>query len=166
MKKLLIFPIIILLFSCNEGAKTVQNKQSAIESKSNNTKFGNFDWLIGNWKRVNDSDGKETFENWKNMSSTEYSGVGYTIKNGDTISQENMSLTKSADTWSLFVKTPDEKKPVEFKIKEISDKQFVFTNDSIDFPKRIKYWMVKDTLKANISNEQMDILFEFIRISR
>jgi len=163
MKKLLILSVGMLVVSCNQNTKT--NTES-IETESS-TKTGvaeNFDWLTGKWKRLNEEAGKETFENWDKTSPSEYSGIGFSMKGGDTISQENMSLIESNGKWSLFVKTKDEKAPIEFKMTESKINEFICINDSIDFPKRIHYQLEGEKLKAKISNEKMEIPFEFERI--
>jgi hypothetical protein len=61
MRKIYFLSIIIFAVACNQKVKTNQNKTSVTESKVEVK--GNFDWLSGNWKRLNDKEGKETFEN-------------------------------------------------------------------------------------------------------
>ena len=43
----------------------------------------------------------------------------------------------------------------------LKNNEFVCVNDSIDFPKKIKYWTDGEKIKAKISNEEMEIPFEF-----
>lgn len=166
MKKIftLLFPI--LVFSCNPRSKTNQDEKLKIgsQTKSDSNINVHFDWLIGNWKRVNEVAGKETFENWEKISSNKYSGIGYTLQNGDTISQEKMDIMVTDTNWKLIVKIPKEKQTTEFKITEIKTNEFICINDSNDFPKRIKYWLDGDIMKANISNNKMEIHFEFKKI--
>ena len=65
MKKIVILSItaiaILFLSSCisknSEESKTQNNEIS----KSTE----NFDWLLGNWKRNNEKENRETFEIWK-----------------------------------------------------------------------------------------------------
>ena len=38
--------------------------------------------------------GKETFENWKKINNSEYNGIGFTMKNNDTLSKEEMKILK------------------------------------------------------------------------
>jgi hypothetical protein len=45
-------------------------------------KTKNFDRLLGKWERLNEEEGKETFENWNKIKEKEYSGIGFTIQNG------------------------------------------------------------------------------------
>lgn len=162
MRKIYFLSIITFAIACNQKEKTDQNKTSATGSKVEVK--GNFDWLSGNWRRLNDKEGKETFENWKKISSSEYSGIGFTMQKGNTINQEQISLIESNGKWNLFVQVPSDKEPIKFKMTEFGNDKFICVNDSIDFPKRIQYWLEKDKLKAKISNEKMDISFEFEKV--
>ncbi len=162
MKIIYILLVSTLVISCKQNKQTNPVENSAIESKTEITE--NFDWLKGDWKRLNDKEGKETFEYWTKISPTEFSGIGFTMQKGDTISFEEMQLINSSEKWSLFVKTSDENKPIEFQMTESKNNEFVCTNDSWDFPKQIKYWFEDDKLKANVSNEEMEIYFEFEKI--
>lgn len=162
MRKVFTLLITITALSCNQNTKSTQPEKTAMETKSEVTE--NFDWLTGKWKRLDDKDGKKTFENWDKLSAGEYSGFGYTLLKNDTITQEKMSLVQKEGQWSLFVKMPEEKAPTEFKMIEFNSTRFICINDSIDFPKRIEYWVENEQLKAKISNEELVISFEFEKI--
>ncbi|WP_260509630.1 DUF6265 family protein [Empedobacter falsenii] len=151
----------IFVLSCNENKKSNQTENAEIESKK---ATDNLDWLTGNWKRLNEEAGKETFENWKKISESEYSGIGFTLKNGDTISQEKMDLIESNGNWSLFVKMPNDKKATKFKMTKKNNNEFICVNDSIDFPKKVQYSFDGKRIKAKISNKQMEVPFEFEKI--
>lgn len=150
MKKTIFFALATLVVACNSTPSAKQLVQSE-----------NLDWLLGKWKRLNDEKGNQTFENWTKVSPREYAGIGFTLQNGDTISQEQMTFRESDGTWKLLVKTPEEKTPVEFKMSELSKNKFVCMNDSIDFPTKIRYWKEGERLKASISNKSMEIPFDF-----
>ena len=160
MKKSLLLLMTILVLSCNENSTTNQTENSEVESET----AENFDWLTGKWKRLNEEAGKETFENWDKISANEYSGIGFTMQKGDTVSQEKMNIIEIGGKWTLLVKMPDEKESTKFKIAELKKNEFVFVNDSIDFPKKVKYWVEGEKIKATISNEEMEIPFEFEKI--
>ena len=85
MNKILILLIGVLIISCNQSKK--ENQKTDVKSTTLTEKSENFDWLLGKWKRLNEEEGKETFENWKKIKETEYSGIGFTMQNGDTIKQ-------------------------------------------------------------------------------
>ena len=160
MKKTLLFLTTILILSCNQNSN--ENQSENIETETKNVE--NFDWLIGKWKRLNNEVGKETFENWEKISPKEYSGIGFTIQKEDTVSQETMNIIENDGKWILFVKMPNEKEPTKFKNAQLKNNEFIFVNDSIDFPKKIKYWIDGEKIKATVSNEEMEIPFEFEKV--
>ncbi len=160
MKKSVILLVSILVLSCNQNKNVNQNENSETEIEV----AQNLDFLIGNWKRLNEGAGKETFENWKKISPTEYSGIGFTMQKGDTISQEKMNFVEANGKWDLFVKMPEDKEPTKFQMTELKNNEFVCVNESIDFPKKIQYSFDGEKLKAKISNEEMEIPFEFEKV--
>ncbi|NQX82462.1 MAG: hypothetical protein HRT66_10775 [Flavobacteriaceae bacterium] len=160
MKKILILLVIIFTFSCNCNKKKDNKSKTNQVTESKN----NFDWLLGKWKRNNEEQGKETFENWSKISDSKYTGIGYTMKDGDTIKQENISLIKSGNQWNLTVKVPEESQPIFFEMIDQKENSFVCKNDSIDFPNKIKYWKNKDKINASVSSSEMEIEFEFEKI--
>ena len=161
MKKILFLAISgIFLFSCNqknEAKPTEVEKEAKVETQ-------NFDWLLGEWKRNNEEKGKETFENWKKINDSEYNGIGFTLKNKDTLSKEEMKIVENNGEWNLIVKTRDEKEPTKFKMSELKSDKFVCVNDTIDFPKRIEYWRNGEKINATVSGGDLKIPFEFERI--
>ncbi len=158
---LLIATAILSFNSCtDEGekeTKTMNDKEMVTE---------NFDWLLGNWKRIKEEAGKETFENWQKISNTEYTGLGFTMQNGDTIKQEKIRLIKSDDNWNLEVQPQDETSLVIFNMTSFNEQEFVCENKMLDFPKLIKYWRSENNLYALVSGDDMEISFEFERIKK
>ncbi|MDW5289902.1 DUF6265 family protein [Formosa sp. PL04] len=159
MKNLMIICFALFLCSCNQGKKkqqTTEPSHTVSEQQSED-----FDWLLGNWKRLDEELGKATFENWKKINDTEYSGIGFTKQNGDTISQELIQLIKVNEAWDLNVKTPEEDSWTIFEgIKHNTD-SFTCENTEIEFPNTIKYWINGTTLHAMVSGGDMEISFEF-----
>ena len=159
MRNILILLLIVTTISCEFGdKKTDTNKTKTTVVKSD------FDWLIGKWKRNNEEEGKETFENWNKVSSSEYYGIGFTMQNGDTIKQERMKITKHNSKWNLAVKTPEESEYIIFELTDLQEDSFAFKNDSIDFPNLIKYWKNKDKINASVAGGDFKIEFQFERI--
>lgn len=157
--KLTIIISIIMSFtfvSCNTNSKT---KASSIDEK-----YENFDWLLGNWKRCNEEQGKETFENWRKVSNSEYFGIGFTMQDGDTIKQEKINLINQNGKWDLVVKVPEDTKSIIFKMTDLNKHSFTCENDSLDFPKLIKYWKDGLKIKALVAGKDLEIPFEFERI--
>ena len=111
MKKVLILCIGIMIASCNQTKK-----------------IENFDWLVGKWIRLNEEEGKETFENWKKISPAEYVGIGFTMQDGDTIKQESIRLIKSDQKWKLVVKVPEEAESITFSGTSHTENEFIVEN--------------------------------------
>ncbi len=120
------------------------------------------DWLLGEWERLNEEDGKTTLEFWEKENPGRYKGIGFTMQNGDTIKLEKMTLAKSESLWNLTVMVLNED-AVTFTGTHFSDKTFTAENNEIEFPNTIKYWMKADTLKASVSNSDFEILFDFMK---
>lgn len=160
MKTIVKFTAIILIAfvftMCN--SKQNENKDTTM------TKSENFDWLLGKWQRTNEEQGKTTFENWEKTNNSEYNGIGFTIQNADTISQETMKIVGTNGKWNLLVKTLEEKEFVRFEMSEIQEDKFECKNDTLDFPKLIKYWKSKDKINALVSGDNLEIPFEFKRV--
>ena len=146
MKRLfLALSSLLLLFSCTNDAE-------------------DFDWLIGEWKRVNAEEDFKTYEIWikdKNY----YSGLGYTMLDDDTIFKENLKLFKENDEWTLQVTGVNEA-PTPFVLSELKPEYFIAENDTNEFPKKIIYKLQNDTLKANVSTTEFDVDFEFVKIQK
>ena len=145
-------------------AFTMCNTKQSENTETKNKKSENFDWLLGKWQRANEEKDKTTFENWEKINNSEYNGIGFTIQNNDTISQEIMRILKTDGKWDLFVKTPEEKDFIKFEMSEIKEDRFEFKNDTLDFPKLIKYWKNGDKINALVSGDSLEIPFEFRHI--
>ena len=154
----------IMIMGCNQTKKEKQKEE--IKSETMIEKSVDFDWLLGKWKRLNEENGKETFENWNKISETEYSGIGYTMQNGDTIKQEKIRLTKTSGKWNLTVKVPEESESIIFNGISHNETEFTCENNEIDFPNNIKYWKNGNRINAMVSGGKIEILFEFVKINK
>jgi len=115
-------------------------------------------FIIGNWERLTDAKGKKTYENWK----TDFTGLGITIKEKDTVFKEVLSIISINDTLTLKVENVNETGTL-FKITSQTDTSFVAENPTHDFPTKIKYWLENKQLKAHVSNKEFGIDFVFIK---
>ena len=163
MKKILIL-LIGMVMSCNQTKKEKQKEEIKFETMIE--KSENFDWLLGKWKRLNEEEGKETFENWNKLNETEYSGIGFTIQNGDTIKQEKIRLTKTSGKWDLTVKIPEESESITFNGISHNETEFTCENNEIDFPNKIKYWKNGNRINAMVSGGGMETPFEFEKLNK
>ena len=160
MRKITLLALILLIFSCKEKATTVIKKQE-VET------IQNFEWLLGTWQRTNEAEGKQTYENWHKKSATEYVGLGFTIKNKDTLSSEKMQLIKTSNEWNLVVSVVgkgDDTSATTFKMIKKGKESFTCENKEIDFPNTIHYEKNNKNIKALIRGGDMEILFEFKRL--
>ncbi|QDO92602.1 hypothetical protein FNB79_00930 [Formosa sediminum] len=162
MKKLVIICLVILFWACNQTKKDTLNVKASPERTIADGEH--MDWVIGSWQRLNEEAGKETFENWKKTNPTTYTGIGFTLQNGDTIQQELIQLMKAKDSWNLKVKTPNEIDWTTFKGIDYSTTHFSCENTEIEFPNQIKYWINLDTLHAMVSGSGMEIPFKFKKL--
>ena len=150
--KLTILLFLFLVFtSCKNDT---DNSEKQIQSQEN------FDWLVENWIRTNDSEDIQTYENWKKLSDKVYLGEGYSLKNKDTIFKENMELRNQDGDWK-FIVTGVNEEPTIFHVLIIENKRFIAENLLNDFPKRITYFIQDEKLKALISADKKNIFFEF-----
>ena len=156
MYKLTLLLTIFVFFSCH----------SSTNQKSLNKDHKPFDWLLGKWERTNEEKGKSTFENWAKINPTEYEGIGFTLQNGDTIKQEKMRIIQQNNKWHLLVKVPGESHATTFPITEIKNNEFTCTNDTLDFPKIIKYWKSGEQINALVAGGSLKIDFAFQAIKK
>jgi hypothetical protein len=154
----------LIMITCSIFAFTMCNTKPTNNSAKNDKNAENFDWLLGKWKRTNEIQPKETFEYWEKVNETEYHGIGFSIQAKDTVSQEKMIIIKTNHAWNLRVKVPNEKEFTNFEITKITDNQFECKNDSLSFPKLIKYWKNGNHINALVEGDSLKLSFEFERI--
>lgn len=116
------------------------------------------DFLLGYWNRINNNPEKKTYEIWK----PNFTGIGFTMKGKDTTFIEILSIVEINDTLVYKVEGVNEN-PTLFKFTEQTDTSFTCENPENEFPKKIKYEMVSDTLKAIISAGEHSIEFLFVK---
>ncbi|TMM29383.1 hypothetical protein FDT66_09655 [Polaribacter aestuariivivens] len=140
MKYFLLICSFLLIISCKTETENV-NKPT---------------FIIGKWIRLNDKEGYKTYENWN----TNFTGVGYTLKNKDTTFKEIMSIVSVNDTFQLKVEGVNETATF-FKFTSQTDTSFVCENAQNEFPTKIKYYIENKQLKAFVSNDDFSIDFVF-----
>lgn len=117
-------------------------------------------FLIGNWQRINDKPNEKTFEVWKN----DLTGTGFTLSKNKKIFEENLRIINSKDTLYLEVSGVNEAATL-FQFTSQTDTSFICENQKNEFPKKIKYWLEKDTLNALVSAEELNIKFQFEKMN-
>lgn len=155
MKNLLALIIFAMTLSC--GKPATKNTPAASQEVS-----ANFDWLLGDWQRSNDAENQQTSEHWEKSKTGDYSGIGFTLQNQDTVFKENMSLVKLDDVWNLKVDIADED-PTYFTFSALEENKFICVNPENDFPKKITYERKGNNLFANISDDKNAVAFVFVK---
>lgn len=169
MKNLITFLFAIsFLQACSPKPKAADSKeeQSFILKDSTPIQFNkttNFNWLVGNWKRMHEKAPNQTFEVWQKKSDGRFLGHGFVMKNQDTVWQEKMTFSKIDSSWTLQVKTPGNQDLVEFQLSEFDSTSFVVENYNHDFPKKIKYWINHNHLQAIVEGDSKKIEFQFAK---
>ncbi|PQJ77551.1 hypothetical protein BTO16_17200 [Polaribacter glomeratus] len=116
-------------------------------------------FLIGNWMRLNDKESSQTYETWN----TNFTGIGYTKQGQKTNFKEILSIIYIKDT--LYLKVEDvNKTPTLFKFTQQTDTSFVCENPKNEFPKKIKYFLENNQLKAIVYTDDFRINFVFEKI--
>lgn len=164
MNKILISVLFLFMIAC-QSKSTETSQESSEPSVTIQEETPNFDWLIGQWERVNEEKGKNTYENWEKIKEGHYYGFGFTMRNGDTITQEKMTIIQSNEEWKLTVKVPEDTAAVDFDLSNLNDNEFTFVNKEIDFPNTIHYWKNGDQIQATVANSEFQIDFEFKRLN-
>lgn len=120
-----------------------------------------FDWLLGDWIRLGEKDGKETFEHWEKISDESYKGFGFTLLGKDTVWQEKMRWGNFEGQWLFAVIAGKDSDQTLFVSTSIEEKRFTVENHTNEFPQKIVYYYEDDRLKATISGGGPVIDFEF-----
>ena len=140
MRKLFAILILTCLFSCS--------KQELKKP----------DFILGYWIRQNDKPNQKTYEIWN----SDFTGIGFTMQQRDTIFKEVLSIVKKNDSLFLQVIGVNEQ-PTLFNFTEQTESSFTCENLKNEFPKKIKYRIESDTLKATVSNDDFSIDFVFTK---
>lgn len=131
--------------------------------ESNKQKFKKLEWLMGKWIRTNTEVGQSGYETWAKVSDLKLRGKGVTFKGKEVIFVENLEfIVKGADIFYTVVVT-GEKKPVYFKMTELSNDGFTCENPEHDFPKKITYTRNGNNIKAVISGNGQSVDYIFKR---
>jgi len=166
MKKIVVILMLSSVFACSpKQGNDEKSEEKIIKSETLQAIDNpNFDWLVGNWKRLSEDAQKETFENWVKKTDSQFLGHGFVMAGSDTVWQERMELSKSDSIWVLKVETPGNDDLVSFTLTEHNSHSFIVENPAHDFPKKIKYWKDNEALKALVSGGENEISFEFEKL--
>jgi hypothetical protein len=118
---------------------------------ANAQKATQFNWLVGTWK-MNAGSG-HVIEQWKQSNDSTFQGKSLFVKApGDSVLQESieLSLRKGELSYNPTVVNQNNRQPVKFQIIFIGKGEFICENRVHDFPQRIAYRRIKNSLFASI----------------
>lgn len=124
-----------------------------------------FGWLTGTWKLKD----KNVYEHWKVADDGKtLEGISYGIKNTDTTIMEQILLTYEGGSFHYKPDVAGNQERVDFKISKLTSDSFVAENQLHDFPKVIRYRLVrkedKDFIEASIEGNGKVIPYLFQRL--
>lgn len=108
-----------------------------------------FSWLSGAW--VSESQGVWVEEHWTHPRGGTLMGTNRSGKDDKVTGYEFMRIAPNADGTISFWASPSGNTPVGFKLVWSGPRQAVFENIANDYPTRIVYRRVGDTLHGMIS---------------
>lgn len=106
------------------------------------------DWLAGRWCSADGPRG-QTCEVWQNAAGGVMLGTSQTVKGGKTVGFEFLRIAMDGDT-AVYLPQPGGKPPVAFRAAA-GGEGVTFVNATHDYPQRIHYRRLGDTLTAEIS---------------
>ena len=99
---------------------------------------GGFDWLVGTWEGVNNTENEQSFEVWEKLGKDTYKGIGYSLEDGDTVFMEKLSIENINGVPHYTADVAENEKPVHFEMIKVSNSGFICANPDHDFPKQIE----------------------------
>lgn len=118
-------------------------------------KNSSMDWVAGTWK-INTGRGS-VVEKWKTVNDSTLIGKSMFVKAaGDSILQETLELARRKGQWTYTstVQGQNNNQPVPFKVIFIKGTEFISENPTHDFPQRIAYRRIKNSLFASIEGKK------------
>lgn len=124
---------------------------SSCKKDRNYDKIEKAKWLVGRWE--NDSKAGKLVEEWMTFNDSTLIGFGLFIVGQDTVFSEDMQLVQRGDSLSFSAKAygQNDDKPVKFDMTSSAENEMTFENPKHDFPNKIIYKHVKDSLYAEVS---------------
>ena len=97
-------------------------------------------WMTGTWTQ--NKNGEIVQESWLGPKGKMMAAVNLT----SSAKRTSFEFLRIVETPAglAYLASPGGKPPVEFKLKEITDKRVVFENPAHDFPQRVMYWIEPD----------------------
>ncbi len=150
--KVYLISILFIIYTIGNNRKTVDEFQQQ--------ETENFDWMIGEWTRINGKKEIMTTEKWEKTPGNIYTGTGLSVKKSENVFRENLRLLRKNGKW-IYEVTGVNADTTNFILTSISANSFTAVNPDNPFPKKINYQAENGKLIAEISDDEKKILFEF-----
>jgi hypothetical protein len=122
-----------------------------------------FSWLKGTWKL----DGKNVYETWSGEGNN-LVGKSFKVVGRDTVLMEKISLRNQQGNYFYIPDVAENKGEVKFKMSTITPDSFIAENPAHDFPKLIRYTIVrkdgKEIINASIEGNGKIIQYTFLKV--
>lgn len=112
-------------------------------------------WIIGTWK-IQTPQGM-LLERWQVKDDSTLQSRSYFVKaNGDSVEQEVIQIALRHGDWYYIptVANQNDGKPVRFKMIYLKGTEFISENPEHDFPQRIAYRRIRQSLFASIEGKR------------
>jgi hypothetical protein len=123
-----------------------------------------FDWLLGTWKLEN----KNVFEVWEFSDENMLRGISYKVSGVDTTVMEKISLIRRGTDYFYVPEVAENNGAIEFRITSRDNDSFVAENPQHDFPKIIRYTIVRKQagifISASVEGNGKVIPYHFEKI--
>ncbi|MDH3651237.1 MAG: DUF6265 family protein [Saprospiraceae bacterium] len=121
-------------------------------------------WLLGKWQNMGVKPGQIAWEEWKETSDSDWSGIGLTLEGSDTVFVEWLRIVDKDQALYYVAEVSHNEEPVYFKMIDIGVNYFEVENPEHDFPKKIKYEYKDNQLNVVISGDGKEVPFSFVRL--
>lgn len=109
-----------------------------------NKAWTDLQFMVGTWRIETGTE----MEKWEYVSDKELRGKGFALNGRDTILKEVIQLifNETGIHYVVKVKGQNNNQSIQFTLKDTHKSTFVFENMEHDFPQRINYRKISDTL--------------------
>ena len=122
----------------------------------------NYDWLLGSWQAINESEEIKTYEVWEKWNQNLYVARTLVVKKKDTIFNQQIRLYLRDSIW--IFETYSQPRGLKTYSSTRNDIDTFTVFNSIDsFPKQITYSKKKDTLVASSTDGMKVFQYQFIK---
>lgn len=144
--KILIITLVLIL-NCNFSVLIAQEQNNgSVKSIQTGTEVDLFSFLPGDWL----SKDSMYLEKWVKLNDTTLTGEGWSLKYRTLQLLEELTLLKVGEECFYIADVKKNPAPVSFKLSEIGENSFTFSNEEHDYPNHIEY-AILDSNTINVT---------------